>query len=111
MADFTLGQLVWKITGDNSAFNKSYQESIKKLERFGKASTRIGRSLTTKLTLPLIGLGTAAVVTAGKLETQRVAFGKLLQDTEKCFIKLGMKNIQPLTAGIAHSLLRNCFSK
>ena len=64
MADFNLGQLVWKITGDNSAFNKSYQESIKKLERFGKASTRIGRSLTTKLTLPLIGLGTAAVVTA-----------------------------------------------
>lgn len=83
MADVVLGNLVWKITGDKSGFDTSISEADKKIKEFGKSATKTGKDLTKFVSLPILGVGTAAVYTAAKIETQRIAFGKLLQDTEK----------------------------
>ena len=92
MPDTILGNLVWKITGEKSGFDKSILEAEKKVGAFGKRAEDVGKKLTLGVTAPIVGVGTAAVLTAAKIETQRVAFGKLLQDTEK--VQHFLKNLK-----------------
>jgi tape measure domain-containing protein len=83
MADQVLGNLVWKITGDTSGFDNKISSAAKRMDKFGKTAVKVGSNLTKFSTLPILALGTASVVTAAKIETQRVAFGKLLKDVDR----------------------------
>lgn len=80
---FNLGSLVWAIKGDISDFEKKMSASQKGMAALADRATQTGKSLSLKLTLPLAALGGIAIKTAADLETQRVAFGVLLQDVEK----------------------------
>lgn len=58
---------------DNSgwaAFGRECEEASRKLESIGTAFTTVGKKLTTGLTLPIIGVGTAAVRTAAGFEEE-----------------------------------------
>jgi tape measure domain-containing protein len=52
-------------------------------EKTGKNIKSIGKNMTTYGTLPILGLGTAALMSASKIETMEVAFESMLGSQEK----------------------------
>lgn len=68
MANFKLGQLIWEITGDHKSFDKSLSSSQKKVLEFSKKLTDVGKKLTTRLTVPILGLGAVIVKLASDAE-------------------------------------------
>ena len=52
------------LTGDSAGLRRDLDQSEKRLKKFGDNATRLGRSMTTRLTLPIVGVGAAAVKTA-----------------------------------------------
>jgi tape measure domain-containing protein len=85
----SLGDLVVRILGENADFDKSIDKSEKKLEDFGKTASKIGGSLTKFITLPLVGIGVAAVKSASDMESAQIAFETLLGSGEKAKVLLG----------------------
>lgn len=78
---------------DPAAFNKYdtaigslYAKTDKlnlNLRRLGDDISRVGQSLTWKLTLPIIGVGAASVMAAGQVEDMTLVFANFLGSTEK----------------------------
>lgn len=78
-----IGQAVGYLLLDTSNFDKGFNKAIGNLRTLGDKSsttsqkfsalgselTRVGGSLTTKVTMPLVGLGTVAVSTSSKFES------------------------------------------
>lgn len=56
-----LGNLIAHILADNTQFNKSMRQSISVLDATAKKMTAAGRKLSMAVTLPLAGIGIAAV--------------------------------------------------
>ena len=54
----------------------------KKLGKFGKASMALGRDLSTKLTLPIVAVGTAGVVSFARIEKGLINVNNLLARDE-----------------------------
>ena len=59
-----------KLSADLRGFSKELQNAERDLKRFGANMQNIGRSLSTALTLPIVGLGAAAVNEFTNFETQ-----------------------------------------
>jgi TP901 family phage tail tape measure protein len=57
------------LSGDSSQLRADLGKAERSLKTFGDNATKVGRSLTTKVTLPMVGLGAAAVKTAVNFET------------------------------------------
>ena len=55
--------LIVRIGADLSNLTRSLQQAENRLKRFGFKAERIGRDLTTRVSLPIIGIGAAAVKT------------------------------------------------
>jgi TP901 family phage tail tape measure protein len=92
----TLGDLVVRIVGDNSQLDKSIDQSEKRLKDFGKAAEDVGKKLTTFVTLPILGLGTAAIKTAADFEQSMLsvqaisgATGRQLEELSAAARKFG----------------------
>ena len=73
-----IGEMVVRIVGDNSDFDKKVDASERKYTRFAKTLADTGKKLTTFVTLPLLGIGIAAVKSAADLEMQQAAFETML---------------------------------
>lgn len=56
------------LTGDSAGLRRDLDQSEKRLQKFADNATRVGRTMTTRLTLPLVGVGVAAVKTASDFE-------------------------------------------
>jgi len=69
---------------------------MSKLNRFGRNTKRIGRDLTRSLTMPLAGLGVAAVKSAADLEALETSFISLTGGAEQAAAM--MKNLNEFTA-------------
>ena len=67
MANTILGNLVWKITGDTTDFDKKINTSESRLSAFSSKAGQIGNKLTLGLTAPLTALGGVAVKAASDL--------------------------------------------
>jgi len=83
--------MVVRIVGDNSDFDKSVDTAEKKFVALGKSFVKVGKALTTFVTLPLVGLGIAAVKSAANIEMQQAAFETMLgsaQDAKKMLTDL-----------------------
>ncbi len=65
MSDRTL---MVRILGDASAFEKSMKAVSSRMEAVGERMSEIGGGLTTGVTLPIIALGTGAIVAATQVE-------------------------------------------
>lgn len=76
MPDFS--QLIVKVIGDVSSFDKEFKKSQRLLESFSNTATSLGTRLSAAVTLPLVGLGTAALQAAGKMEQTQIAFKTML---------------------------------
>ena len=57
----SIGSLVFNFGANLSGFDRAMKKAQKNLKRFGKSMQRTGKSLTTGLTLPIIGFGAMAV--------------------------------------------------
>ena len=71
MANFELGNLVWRVTGETGDFERSVERSKTGLDRLGQRATRAGQTLTRNVTLPLAAVGTALI--AATIETGKYA--------------------------------------
>lgn len=59
--------------GALDAFTGTFANLSNKMDRLGKKATRLGKSLTTSLTLPIAGLGLFSVKSAADIEQMTVA--------------------------------------
>ena len=82
-----VGKLTVMFGADMKGFNRSMKKAEKSLNKTARNFKRIGSSLTTNVTLPVLGLGAASVKLASDLEESmnkvRVSFGdsaKVIED-------------------------------
>jgi hypothetical protein len=78
-----LGDLVVRIVGDNADLDRSIDQSQSKLRAFSDTAQRIGRSLTTFVTLPILGIGTAFVKTASDAEETNSKFNAVFKEQSR----------------------------
>ena len=91
-----LNDLIVTIGATTRDFDKALGKSMSKLNRFGKNTKRIGRNLTRSLTMPLAGLGVAAVKSAADLEALETSFISLTGGAEQAANM--MRNLNEFTA-------------
>lgn len=60
-----------------------FKQYNKRIQDIRKSATQVGKTLTTHVSLPLAGIGTAALVQSAKFETLGVAFETLIGDSKK----------------------------
>lgn len=58
-------------------FSDEIEKRFKSIESVGQRLAEVGAGLTAAVTLPLVGLGTAALTTAAQFETTQIAFNTL----------------------------------
>jgi TP901 family phage tail tape measure protein len=63
----TLSTLVVRLIGDVSDFQEKMEDSVKRIDKLGKNMKEIGQGLTTRVTLPLVGVGAAAIAAGTQL--------------------------------------------
>ena len=68
MANKAVGYLTFNFGANMGGFNRAMKKAQMKVKRFGKSMKRVGRSMTTGLTLPIIALGAVAVKTFANFE-------------------------------------------
>lgn len=69
-----LGRLLVQIVGDNTQLDSSIAQSQRRLENFSRSATRIGQTLTTRLTAPITLAAGAAARLAIQAEETNSAF-------------------------------------
>lgn len=62
----TLATLVVKLVGDTGSFRSSIDDTSQMIRNAGKSISDVGGDLTAKVTLPIVGIGTAATVMANQ---------------------------------------------
>ena len=82
-AQNTLGDMLVRIIGDNVQFDSSIDKSQKKFDNFAKNMLKTGRTLTKFVTLPLLGMGAAAVKFAIDAEETAAKFGTAFKNIRK----------------------------
>lgn len=75
-----LADLVVGIKGDTKQFDDAIRKSEKTLLAFGKSATKIGKSLTTFVTLPLLGIGVAFAKVAADAEETNSKFNAVFKN-------------------------------
>ena len=91
-----LNDLIVTIGAQTKQFDKALGASMSKMRNFGRSTKRIGRDLTRSLTMPLAGLGVAAVKSAADLEALETSFISLTGGAEQAAAM--MKNLNEFTA-------------
>tara|TARA_R110002012_G_scaffold19949_2_gene71130 strand:+ start:207 stop:2435 length:2229 start_codon:yes stop_codon:yes gene_type:complete len=95
MASKAIGFLNFKFSADLTAFERAMNKAQKKLKKFGKNVTKAGQNLSRNLTLPILGLGAAAL-----------KLGSDFQETDAKF-KTVFSSIQKEAEKTAQSLKQN----
>lgn len=85
----SLGDMVVKIRGDITDFNKAIDSAEKRFQGATSTFQKIGANLTKFVTLPILAIGAASVKAAADMEMQQAAFETLLGSAEKAKILLG----------------------
>jgi tape measure domain-containing protein len=85
----SLGDMVVKIRGDITDFNKAIDSAENRFQNATKNFQKIGQNLTKFVTLPILAIGAASVKAAADMEMQQAAFETLLGSAEKAKVLLG----------------------
>ena len=92
----TLGDLIVKIGADTADFNKQLGRMQRQMRSMTSNFETMGRSMTRSLTLPILGIGAAAVKSAADLESLEVSFISLTGSAEGAAAM--MKNLNEFAA-------------
>ena len=68
MGSKAVGFLTFNFGANMGGFNKAMKKAQRKVKNFGKSMKRVGSSMTTGLTMPIIGLGAIAIKTFANFE-------------------------------------------
>lgn len=98
-----LGDLIVRIHGETAGFENSIRKAEKSLVTFGKSASRIGRSLTTFVTLPILGIGAAFVKTAADAEEVNSKFNTVFKSQAESVRKWA----EEYSAGTGRSTIEN----
>jgi tape measure domain-containing protein len=79
----SLGDMVVRILGDVSDFDKKIGDAEKKMKSVGENMAKIGKGLTTYVTLPILGLGAAALKASSDMENLEASFTTMLGSADK----------------------------
>lgn len=79
----TLAELIVRIGADISGFEGEIKGVNQKARQLGNDLTTIGAGLTAGLTVPLVGIGAAALKSAGEFEQTVIAFNTMLGSGER----------------------------
>ena len=86
MANKSVGLLTIAFGADLRGFDKAMKQASRKIGKFGTLMKRTGQNLTASLTVPIVGLGLAAVKLASDYEESlnkvRVSFGDSSKSVE-----------------------------
>jgi len=91
-----LNDLIVTIGATTRDFDKALGKSMRKMQTFGKNTKRLGQSMTRSLTMPIAGLGLAAVKSAADLEAMQTSFISLTGGAKQAADM--MKNLNEFTA-------------
>lgn len=69
-----LNDLIVTIGAKTRDFDKALGQSIRKMQRFGQTTKKIGADLTKSVSLPILGIGAAAIKSAADLEAMETGF-------------------------------------
>ena len=91
-----LNDLIVTIGAVTRDFDKALGKSMRKMQTFGKNTKRLGQSMTRSLTMPIAGLGLAAVKSAADLEAMETSFISLTGGAKEAADM--MQNLNEFTA-------------
>src|SRR6056297_729051 len=89
MANFELGNLVWRVKGDTTDFDKGIGGAQTRLGKFSDAAKKIGGNLTKFVTLPLAALGGVSIKAASSLAESLNAVGVVFGDAASTIEEFG----------------------
>ena len=75
-----VGDLVVRLLGDTTQLDSSIRKSEKNLRKFGESAARVGKKLTTFVTLPILGIGAAFVKAAADAEETNSKFNTVFRN-------------------------------
>ena len=76
----TIASLKVNILGDSTGLSNSLKSATDKMQAFGDRMTQIGSTLSTRLTLPIVGFGALAVKSASDAEETFSKFATVFRD-------------------------------
>lgn len=94
-------QLNIKIGAVATGLEKTLSQVEKRLNRFGRTMESVGRDLTTRLSLPLGGIGVLAVRAAGDMEQLRLSMEAISDNAEEARAELDKLRRLALEPGIS----------
>ena len=74
-----LGELIYRLSLEDGNFQKGLKSANTSMDKFAKKSKAIGKKLSKDLTLPIVGLGVAALKLASDFEVSSKKFGKAFE--------------------------------
>ena len=83
MASKAIGFLNFKFSADLTSFERAMNKAQKKLKKFGKSVTKAGQNLSRNLTLPILGLGGAALKMGSDFEETDAKFKTVFSSIQK----------------------------
>ncbi|KKK77584.1 hypothetical protein LCGC14_2852100, partial [marine sediment metagenome] len=84
----TLGRAVLVLSTDDAALNRGLASAKSATKKFGKDMRRVGRTVSTRVTLPILGIGIAILKSAANFEAGMNRVQALTGATGKQFEKL-----------------------
>jgi len=91
MTSKAVGLLTFNFGANLDGFDRAMKKSQKKLRKFGKNVEKIGKSLSTNLTLPIVGLGAVSLKTFADFEQSMLKVKAISGATEAQFETLTQK--------------------
>jgi len=104
-------ELKVNLTGDSSKLNNALSSASSKLSAFGSKMQGVGKSLSTKLTLPLVAAGTAATKLALDFDKSMTQIQSLVGVSAGGFLKWAklLKEWQLILVKAQMKPLKRCF--
>lgn len=101
MASITLAEAVVEILGDDTGLQNTINDAARSMRRVGDDLARVGRTLTTRVTVPLLAIGGAAVKMAVDAEESANKFEVVFRgSTESVRAQLEeLQEVFPATTG------------
>jgi hypothetical protein len=79
----TIANLKVNLLADSTGLSKSLADASAKMQAFGTKMSEIGSTMSTRLTLPIVGIGAAMVKAASDAEETATKFAVVFRDVEQ----------------------------
>jgi hypothetical protein len=79
----TIANLKVNLLADSTGLNRSLADATAKMQAFGDKMSNIGATMSTRLTLPIVGIGVSMVKAASDAEETATKFAVVFRDVEQ----------------------------